>query len=203
MRERDEDISDGRDAGYIAHVDRLIREQIEGNWVPPEPTPEHELPNVGDAIRILFDRYGQERTERLTGVPRRTLRRWLAGEGSRAPKSRARQNALQREAQKVIDRAIPRDRIAQIERSKTIELKWTLTYSKGTTDRKTKFEVGGDEANGTTLLGNPMPEIISRYVTGEPDLGFPIFDRMEDWYAKVFFRDGNSTAFITDVTFGH
>lgn len=133
---------------------------------------------------------------RELGVPRRTLRRWLTGEG--VP-SKLRQAQVAQAASVITRRArlVPA-RESRLRKARTVTIVCVFRYDGDT--RQVTFHVG--QGGSTGMDAGTVGQLINGYLSGEPgnDPGPGLFDHLvagmtDDWYREQFSATGIDEGF--------
>lgn len=188
-----------------------------------EPQPAPTVLDFHASLNLLYGRVkSQNRLSDMLGVPRRTLRRWLAGETpSRTGSDRARRELIEESAKRLIrtddtaaTTAVRRARLTPALEAKArgavkVMISGTLRYSGE--DRHLTFVVGGG-ADG--LYAGFGAQVVNDYLNGATALDgaevqnegifAPIAYAMTDeWYREAFLeREPDALAFdVTRVRF--
>lgn len=172
-------------------------------------------------LRLVVDIAGGNvsAAARALDVPRRTMRRWLAGEGAPRGERRAQVAAL---ARQYVRRAERRNRLSagrerRLRAARTVTIAWKYRYDVNTDpnarERRTVFDIGGTGSTG--LAGDTMAALVDAYLAGaegrdgEPgaDTG-GLFSRIADRMGDEWYRDHMTSTHpddgvdINEVRFG-
>lgn len=177
----------------------------------PATEPAHDFArSLGLLVRSFG---GQQRTADALGaamgqtIPRRTLRRWLAGENR--PNAARRQLVEQAAALLVRRQRLDRKREARIRRARTVIVKARMRYRDEGAARTIKFSVGGPQS--TRLDPGAIVALVDAYLAGATAADGPgdqnsgIFaplvagmDQTPDGYADMF-REEDPRGLAFDV----
>jgi hypothetical protein len=172
-----------------------------------EPNPAPTSLDFTASLNLLYGRVkSQTKLADILGVPRRTVRRWLAGEvPGRTEQDKARRDLVEGSAKSIIRRddnaarqAVRRSRLpikreAKVRAARTITIVGTLRYEG--TERTMKFVVGDNGSLGVD--GGAVDQLVDAYLNGasaddgalrqNDGIFAPIaYGLTDDWYREAF-----------------
>lgn len=189
-----------------------------------EPRPAPTVLDFHASLNLLYGRVkSQNRLSDMLGVPRRTLRRWLAGETpSRTGSDRARRELIEESAKRLIrtddtaaTTAVRRGRLtapreAKVRGATLVTIAATLRYDGGD-ERVLTFRIGADS---TGLFPGFGDQVVDAYLNGGTAMDGPevqnegvfapvAYAMVDEWYREAFLeRAPDALAFdVTKVRF--